>query len=161
MWAHTQSWCRVMLHSLRKFIPWEQQAILRITFILNPKQLLHLDHIVNRLYLMKMMIKSMILHAEIREKGLWHLLVMTLLFILWMTCQKHFQRLMHLLMESIGKMQSVTSKMDFIMFNGTWEISDCSSGCKPVGCKWIFKKKMRPDGTIEKYKARLVDKGYT
>lgn len=68
---------------------------------------------------------------------------------------------MHLLMESIGKMQSVASKMDFIMFNGTWEISDCSSGYKPVGCKWIFKKKMRPDGTIEKYKARLVDKGYT
>ena len=25
----------------------------------------------------------------------------------------------------------------------------------------IFKKKMRPDGTIEKYKARLVAKGYT
>ena len=68
---------------------------------------------------------------------------------------------MHLLMESIGKMQSVASKMDFIMFNGTWEITDCSSGCKPVGCKWMFKKKMRPDGTIEKYKARLVDKGYT
>nr|CAE02382.2 OSJNBb0080H08.8 [Oryza sativa Japonica Group] len=34
-------------------------------------------------------------------------------------------------------------------------------GCKPVGCKWVFKKKLRPDGTIEKYKARLVAKGYT
>ena len=51
--------------------------------------------------------------------------------------------------------------MDSIMSNGTWEITDCPSGCKPVGCKWIFKKKMRPDGTIEKYKARLVAKGYT
>jgi hypothetical protein len=30
-----------------------------------------------------------------------------------------------------------------------------------VGCKWVFKKKLRPDGTIEKYKARLVAKGYT
>ncbi|KAK1627109.1 hypothetical protein QYE76_001424 [Lolium multiflorum] len=28
-------------------------------------------------------------------------------------------------------------------------------------CKWVFKKKLRPDGTIEKYKARLVAKGYT
>ncbi|GJV99549.1 retrovirus-related pol polyprotein from transposon TNT 1-94 [Tanacetum coccineum] len=28
------------------------------------------------------------------------------------------------------------------------------------GLKWIFKKKLRPDGTIEKYKARLVAKGY-
>ena len=34
-------------------------------------------------------------------------------------------------------------------------------GCKPIGCKWVFKKKLRPDGTIEKYKARLVAKGYT
>jgi hypothetical protein len=30
-----------------------------------------------------------------------------------------------------------------------------------VGCKWVFKKKLRPDGTIENYKARLVAKGYT
>jgi hypothetical protein len=30
-----------------------------------------------------------------------------------------------------------------------------------VGCKWVLKKKFRPDGTIDKYKARLVAKGYT
>ena len=30
-----------------------------------------------------------------------------------------------------------------------------------MGCKWVFKKKLRPDGTIDKYKARLVVKGYT
>ena len=34
-------------------------------------------------------------------------------------------------------------------------------GCKHVGCKWVFKKKLRPHDTIEKYKARLVAKGYT
>ena len=34
-------------------------------------------------------------------------------------------------------------------------------GCKPIGCKWIFKRRLRPDGTIEKYKARLVAKGFT
>ena len=47
------------------------------------------------------------------------------------------------------------------MSNGTWEVIDRPYGCKPVGCKWVFKKKLRPDGTIEKYKARLVAKGYT
>ncbi|XP_070007571.1 uncharacterized protein LOC142165387 [Nicotiana tabacum] len=31
-----------------------------------------------------------------------------------------------------------------------------SIGCKPISSKWIFKKKLRPDGTIEKYKGRLV-----
>ena len=30
-----------------------------------------------------------------------------------------------------------------------------------MGCKWVFKKKLKPDGTIEKYKAWLVAKGYT
>ena len=47
------------------------------------------------------------------------------------------------------------------MSNGTWEAVDRPYGCKPIGCKWVFKKKLRPDGTIEKYKARLVAKGYT
>jgi hypothetical protein len=27
--------------------------------------------------------------------------------------------------------------------------------------KWVFKKKLKPDGTIDKYKVRLVAKGYT
>jgi hypothetical protein len=30
-----------------------------------------------------------------------------------------------------------------------------------VACKWVFKKKLTPDGTIDKYKVRLVAKGYT
>jgi hypothetical protein len=38
---------------------------------------------------------------------------------------------------------------------------DSPYGCKPMGCKWVFKKKLRPDGTIKKYKARLVAKDYT
>ena len=51
--------------------------------------------------------------------------------------------------------------MDSILSNGMWELTERPYGCKHVGCKWVFKKKLRPDGTIEKYKARLVAKGYT
>ena len=57
--------------------------------------------------------------------------------------------------------EAVQNEMDSILSNGTWELSERPYGCKPVGCKWVFKKKLRPDGTIEKYKARLVAKGYT
>jgi len=46
--------------------------------------------------------------------------------------------------------------MDSLLFNGTWELSELPFGCKPVGYKWVFKKKLKPDGTIDKYKARLV-----
>jgi hypothetical protein len=55
----------------------------------------------------------------------------------------------------------VRSEMDSILSNGTWELSELPFGCKPIRCKWVFKKKLRPDGTIDKYKARLVAKGYT
>ncbi|GJX83746.1 calcineurin B-like protein 4 [Tanacetum coccineum] len=34
------------------------------------------------------------------------------------------------------------------------------NGCKPLGYKWIFKKKMQADSTIDKYKARLAIKGF-
>jgi hypothetical protein len=51
--------------------------------------------------------------------------------------------------------------MDSILTIGTWEICDYPIGCKPVSCKWIFKKKLKPDGTIDKYKATLVAKGFT
>jgi hypothetical protein len=51
--------------------------------------------------------------------------------------------------------------MDSILSNGTWELFDRPYGCKPVGCKWMFKKKLWPDGIIDKYKAGLVAKDYT
>ena len=37
---------------------------------------------------------------------------------------------------------------------------DLPHGCSTIGYKWIFKKKMKPDGSIDKYKARLVAKGF-
>jgi hypothetical protein len=53
------------------------------------------------------------------------------------------------------------SEMDSIMSNGTWEVVERPYGCKPMGCKWVLKNKFRPDGTIDKYKDRVVAKGYT
>jgi len=57
--------------------------------------------------------------------------------------------------------ETVQSEMDSILSNSTWELTERPYGCKPVGCTWVFKKKFRPDGTIEKYKTRLGAKGYT
>jgi hypothetical protein len=62
---------------------------------------------------------------------------------------------------SIAEAYASRSEMDSRLSNGTWELSELPFGYKPVGCKWVFKKKLRPDGTIEKYKARLIAKGYT
>jgi hypothetical protein len=51
--------------------------------------------------------------------------------------------------------------MNSIMSNKTWEVVERPYGCKPIGSKWVFKKKLIPNGTIERYKARLVIKGYS
>ena len=34
-------------------------------------------------------------------------------------------------------------------------------GRVPIGCKWVLKIKLKVDGTVERYTARLVAKGYT
>jgi hypothetical protein len=57
--------------------------------------------------------------------------------------------------------EMVRSEMDSILYNETWKLVDRPYGCKPVSCKWVFKKKLRLDDTIGKYKTRLVTKGYT
>ena len=54
----------------------------------------------------------------------------------------------------------VNSEIESIMQNHTRELVDLPLGSKPLGCKWIFKRKMKTDGSIDNYKARLVAKGY-
>ena len=51
--------------------------------------------------------------------------------------------------------------MDPIMANKTWEIVDLPPSCKPIDCKGIFKKKLKIDGTIDKFKVMLVVKSFT
>ena len=41
-----------------------------------------------------------------------------------------------------------------------WTLVDPPEGVKPIGCKWIFKRKRGADGKVETYKVRLVVKGY-
>ncbi|GJW20102.1 zinc finger, CCHC-type containing protein [Tanacetum coccineum] len=46
--------------------------------------------------------------------------------------------------------EAINDEMDSIMGNNTWVLADLPLGCKPLGCKWIFKRKLKVDGTIEK-----------
>ncbi|GJW35921.1 zinc finger, CCHC-type containing protein [Tanacetum coccineum] len=45
--------------------------------------------------------------------------------------------------------EAINDEMNSIMGNNNWMLADL-----PPGCKWIFKKKMKVDGTIKKFKAR-------
>ena len=60
-----------------------------------------------------------------------------------------------------GKWQeAMNSEMDSMYSNKVWNLVDAPEGIVPIGCKWIFKKKIGVDGKVETYKARLVAKGY-
>ncbi|CAL9011071.1 unnamed protein product [Prunus brigantina] len=45
--------------------------------------------------------------------------------------------------------------------NQTWTLETIPRGKKTIGCRWVFTIKHNADGSIERYKARLVVKGYT
>jgi hypothetical protein len=49
---------------------------------------------------------------------------------------------------------------DALMKNMTWLLSSLPLGNKSIGCKWIFKVKYKSYGSLDKYKACLVTKGY-
>ena len=44
--------------------------------------------------------------------------------------------------------------------NNTWTMTDLSKDHKIFGCNWKYSIKYKPDGEIERYKARLVPEGY-
>ncbi|GJY62251.1 retrotransposon protein, putative, ty1-copia subclass [Tanacetum coccineum] len=48
--------------------------------------------------------------------------------------------------------EAIKSEIESILQNHTWELVDLPPGCKALGYKWIFKKKMKADGTVDKYK---------
>ncbi|KAL0427012.1 UNVERIFIED_CONTAM: hypothetical protein Slati_2876000 [Sesamum latifolium] len=56
--------------------------------------------------------------------------------------------------------EAVKSEMDSIVSNETWKLVDLPPGCTTIGCKWIFKKKLKPNGYVHKFTTRLVAKGF-
>jgi hypothetical protein len=56
--------------------------------------------------------------------------------------------------------QATDAEYQALIDNKTWELVKLPAGCKPIGCKWIFKVKHGTDGKVERFKSRLVAKGY-
>ena len=57
-------------------------------------------------------------------------------------------------------LEAIKSEIKSMEVNNVWTLVDPPKGVKPIGCKWIFKRKRGTDGKVETYKARLVAKGF-
>jgi len=51
--------------------------------------------------------------------------------------------------------------MDVLVSRGTWDLVNPLKGAIVVRCRWVYTLKYRPNGSMDRYKARLIAKGYT
>jgi len=56
---------------------------------------------------------------------------------------------------------AMREEMNALERNQTWKIVELPKEKKPVRCKWVYTLKYKADGSLERYKVRLVAKGYT
>jgi len=51
--------------------------------------------------------------------------------------------------------------MESLHKNDMWDLVELPNGRNPIGNKWVFKKKLNEASQVEKFKARMVAKGYS
>ena len=56
---------------------------------------------------------------------------------------------------------AMDDEMKALQINHTWDLVPRPSNANIVGSKWVFQTKFLSDGSIERFKAHLVAKGYT
>ncbi|KAK9006689.1 hypothetical protein V6N11_019023 [Hibiscus sabdariffa] len=57
-------------------------------------------------------------------------------------------------------LEAMRSEIDSMLEIQVWTLVEPPEGIKPIGCKWVFKKKTDMDGNVQTYKGRLVAKGF-
>nr|XP_009776886.1 PREDICTED: uncharacterized protein LOC104226557 [Nicotiana sylvestris]XP_016489191.1 PREDICTED: uncharacterized protein LOC107809112 [Nicotiana tabacum] len=56
---------------------------------------------------------------------------------------------------------AMTQEFEALYANNTWDLVPLSKEKQAIGCRWVYKVQHKEDGSIERYKARLIVKGYT
>ena len=62
---------------------------------------------------------------------------------------------------AVPTVQAMEDEMKSMKINGVWNLETIPKGAKTVGCKWVYKTKHDSKGNVEKFKARLMAKGFT
>jgi len=58
-------------------------------------------------------------------------------------------------------LEAMKYEMKSMSSNGVWDLEEIPKGAKTVGCKWVYKIKRDSRGNVERFKARLMAKGFT
>lgn len=56
--------------------------------------------------------------------------------------------------------QATDSEYKSLIENDTWDLVKLPNGRTSIGCRWVFKVKHQSNGRVERFKGRLVAKGY-
>ncbi|KAI1004927.1 hypothetical protein K3495_g3289 [Podosphaera aphanis] len=62
-----------------------------------------------------------------------------------------------------GKMwkKAIDEEIQALTLNQTWEEAFVPTDANLISTKWVFTVKLKPDGTLDRFKARLVARGFT
>ena len=52
-------------------------------------------------------------------------------------------------------------EMTSLKTNDVYDLVELPKGRKPVGSKWVYKRKLRADGSVERFQSRLVAQGFS
>ena len=63
--------------------------------------------------------------------------------------------------KSVEWRKAMDSEIASLKENQTWEVVDLPKGAKALPCKWVYRVKETQDGRIDRYKARVVIKGFS
>ena len=56
--------------------------------------------------------------------------------------------------------EAMSSELTALMRHNTWQLVPPPPDCNTVGCKWVFRVKRHADGSVDRFKAWLVAKGF-
>ena len=48
------------------------------------------------------------------------------------------------------------TELNALKLNNTWDLVPIPPGKKSIGCQWVYKIKLQADGSLERYKAKLM-----
>ena len=96
-------------------------------------------------------------------------LLLLILLLLWLLLQmmkvrmKIHLRLLNLLQHQLHSDWDAAMNEEYhsLLANNTWDLVPLPKGRKLIRCKWVYRTKYGPDGSIDKHKARLVAKGFS